>query len=894
MTKISEEIEKLQNDSIDLDLQTRLAAIKRNMKGLDSSTDKYNNLVKEVLNLQIKRLENEKKKLTNANLQEKVSIQSTVTKLEKEVQKQIVKFTKYKLDTKANASLKNKTNVTLKDLENVFHSFIDELSESVGEAAGASINLSKKKLYRSAINSKRDKQEAYYMGTTGSSESATRKGIAGVEVEKLLESEKELVDSLKEAFTDIKETIESTDSKREFDIQSEKFNLLIEVLNKNRGIIADSIEKDLDKLIGIVSGEVKNKSGLLSRIGGKYEDIKADAERLGITEKLNAAGNSLARGLGKLDGELGNFAESILSSIEGIDRFATQLFKIPETFNNFKKFLGGTFQFLSGKGGPDQTEKLKEIKQSIDTLGEKFTTVVNDKTEQGKEHPEIKKFAKGLKGTNKLTKTQNEQLTKTNKLTKISTTLMTALNVEMSGLVKRFGLLRVKSFFTGFGTLLSRYSGYILTGALAVYTAGKALGARAMMKGILSLRIGFAAMGKVVSSLVTFTIPLLTAAITGVTSTLAAIGAPGLIVIGALAAVGVAAYIFRDKLMNAIDKIIEVANNFAKKIKDVIDYIKSFIPDLNPFDKDDDFWKGLDVLKGWANKLNPFGASESEKQAQMMTQQVQEKMKSGGNSSPNLQSNSSYDGKPRIIPTSDSDKFMEGLISAETGEITDKRQAFDESRFIRTGAGSDSSAYGPLQITKGLAEGSVKNGAFDNDPELKKWVQEKFIPHGRKMLKADYNDPVYGKYGKGDLSGAEDRAMYEKMGRLLSKNALENNKGNVVKATGEWRLGDSKKDQLGAVDPKYRDKVLASIQNNESQQMKTVMDQRKQLQYTTQQQMAMNQVKNFAQAIPQTSINQSTNIQNAAGTQPFTPIDLRNTESTFCRNMDIDFRPFLG
>lgn len=889
MAKISDEIQKLQNDSIDLDLQSRLASVKKNMKGLDSSTEKYNKLVKETLELQIKRLENQKKKLKDGSVQDKVSIQGVVTKLEKEIQRQIVSFTKYKLDTKANASLKNKTVVTLKDLENVFHEFVDELSTTVSEAADSSINLSKKKLYRSAINSKRDKQEAYHTGVTGTSISDTRKGIAGVEVEKLLESEKELADALKESFIDIKETIESTTSKREFDIQNEKFRLLIDVLNKNRGVIANSVEKELDKLIGLVSGEVKNKSNRLSVIGGKYEDIKADAERLGITEKLNAAGSSLARGLGKLDGELGQFAESIISSIEGIDRFATQLFKIPETFNNFKKFLGGTFQFLSGNAAPDQSKKLEEVKNSIDALGEKFTNVVNEKAEAN-DTTEGKKRTKNLKGLNKLSKVQNDQLTKHNKLSKISAGIMSLLNIELTTLTKKFGILRMKGFFAGFGRILSRFSGYILAGATSVYIAGKALAARGFLKALTSLRTGFMGMVSVVGNLARVVLPLLSTALGAVAVELGLIGLPALLIVGALTAAGVAIYLFRDKIKFVMDKIVEVATDFAEKIEDVIDYIKSLIPDLNPFDKDDDFWKGWDRIKGWAGNLNPFGGgpSESEKMAQTMANNVKEKM----TEREKVQPTKSYDGSVPV-PQGDADKFMHGLITAETGPITAEKGAFDESRFIRTGAGADSSAYGPLQITKGLASGSLKNGAFDDDPELKKWVEEKFIPQGRKMLKADYNDPVYGKYGKGDLSGPEDRAMYEKMGRLLSKNTLENNKGDLEKSTGEWRLGDKEKNKLGSVDPKYRDKVLTTVQNYENQQMKMAMDQRKQLEYNSQNIVAMNQAKTIAQSMPNPSIiNQSNNVQSQSDMRPHTPIDLRNTESTYVRNMDADFGLF--
>lgn len=874
MAKIDEQYNKLQTDAIDLDLQNRLAQVKKNMRGLDSSTNKYNSLVKEVLELQIKRLENEKKKLKTASVQDKVEGQNKVSNLEKEINEQMISFTKYKLDTKANAGLKNKTNVTLKDLEKVFHDFIADVSSSISSTSKASINLSDKKLFRTAINSKRDKQEAYNMGITGDSESQSRRSIAGVEVDYLLDSEKDLAKSLKDAFVDIKETIESTSSKREFDIQSEKFKLLIDVLEKNRNVISDDLEKELEKLIGAVSGEVKNKSNFLSRAGGKYEDIKADAERLGITQKLTSAGNELAQKLGFLDSELGTFIEGIMSTIEGIDRFATAIFKIPETLGNFKKFISGSFSLLTGRGGEDQTEKLQEVKESIDALGEKFTNVVNEKTDKedllGDSPEQFTKLGKGLKGVNKLSKAQSDNLTKGNKLTRLSNSLMTGLNLQMTGLLKSFGFLRIKSFFTGLISVVTVFTTSLITATLAAFTFAKTLFAKTFIRGLRLFTSGIVGLGGIFVSLARFTLPLL------------------------LAGLGTAAVALKTILLPliglgiAVGLVVGGLYLMYQGMKKLIAWVDSIIPSKQTLTHNwllnDDFYSGAERIGGWMNQINPFGGpSESEKQAQQMTNDVEQKSKPTPTKT--------VDGKNKILSGADgTEEFMNGLISAETGDITLNKEAFDESRFIRTGAGSDSSAYGPLQITKRLASGSVDNGVFDSDEELKKWVVEKYIPHGKKMLGSSYSDPKYGANGKGDLSGPEDRAMYEKMAKILVEQTLKDNKGNIISAAGEWRFGASEKDKLVLQDPRYAEKVLNVVNNKETKELQTVMDERARLAYNEKAILVANQAKIISQALPAASIiNQNNNVSNGASSNPNTPVDVRNQCSTMVRSMDRDF-----
>lgn len=121
----------------------------------------------------------------------------------------------------------------------------------------------------------------------------------------------------------------------------------------------------------------------------------------------------------------------------------------------------------------------------------------------------------------------------------------------------------------------------------------------------------------------------------------------------------------------------------------------------------------------------------------------------------------------------DVDDLYSRLQQAETGG--------EENPWIRTKIQppEGSSAYGPIQITKGLAVGALKNKYFSDSPELEDWVATKFIPHADTLLKhggnkdkiADYNsDFDYG--GKGDFNDY-DKSMYEAMGKTIIRKELQ-------------------------------------------------------------------------------------------------------------------------
>lgn len=113
------------------------------------------------------------------------------------------------------------------------------------------------------------------------------------------------------------------------------------------------------------------------------------------------------------------------------------------------------------------------------------------------------------------------------------------------------------------------------------------------------------------------------------------------------------------------------------------------------------------------------------------------------------------------------DKFYDSFAKAETGSITDP--------WIRTmyrKAPGGSTAYGPVQITKGLVDRSEAKGLFKGT-SIENFVDEfqkqgdSFNYHGNEKGRiSDFNsDYDYG--GPGNLTTPQDKANYRKMADIL-------------------------------------------------------------------------------------------------------------------------------
>lgn len=169
-----------------------------------------------------------------------------------------------------------------------------------------------------------------------------------------------------------------------------------------------------------------------------------------------------------------------------------------------------------------------------------------------------------------------------------------------------------------------------------------------------------------------------------------------------------------------------------------------------------------------------------------------------------------------VKPTTEVETVKRAIAAAETGKVSDK-DITDQSRFIRTRGGANSSAYGPLQITQSLAQGALKNGLLSSDQDLEEWTKHKFIPQGKKFLQSNYSDPKYGAGGVGDLHGEEDRKMYDKLANALVTDTVKKNKGDLMGTLGEWHYGQSAKNTLNSKDPKYAQRAMLQLQRDQIQ-----------------------------------------------------------------------------
>ena len=142
-------------------------------------------------------------------------------------------------------------------------------------------------------------------------------------------------------------------------------------------------------------------------------------------------------------------------------------------------------------------------------------------------------------------------------------------------------------------------------------------------------------------------------------------------------------------------------------------------------------------------------------------------------------------------------KFYRAFSAAEHRNVKlDNPFDFDERVFIRTRGSTDSSAYGPVQIT-----GKTVSGFYKQNPAAFKGVEDyttKFIDQGRKFLKAEKQDQTYGLGCKGDLCSPEQNASYQKMAAAVIRGKMKEagvdpskplKPEDIEKVVDHWRYG---------------------------------------------------------------------------------------------------------
>jgi hypothetical protein len=149
-------------------------------------------------------------------------------------------------------------------------------------------------------------------------------------------------------------------------------------------------------------------------------------------------------------------------------------------------------------------------------------------------------------------------------------------------------------------------------------------------------------------------------------------------------------------------------------------------------------------------------------------------------------------------PMAPNDYLYEAIANAETGGIKDP--------FIRTKYAPEqgSTAYGPVQLTRGLAKGylDTQSDMFDEDEKqyLQRFVQQGdlFARYGKEPSKAGY-DPRYDYGGTGILNTDEDKEMYKQVTEKMLREIYDRHDGDIEKTWQEWRFGPK-----GGQDKRYK------------------------------------------------------------------------------------------
>ena len=135
----------------------------------------------------------------------------------------------------------------------------------------------------------------------------------------------------------------------------------------------------------------------------------------------------------------------------------------------------------------------------------------------------------------------------------------------------------------------------------------------------------------------------------------------------------------------------------------------------------------------------------------------------------------------------DLDKLYTALSFAETGG--------EKNPWIRTNfrPPEGSSAFGPVQITKGLLEGAIKNNLLS--PDSVKFANESLLPMQSLMLKYGGGDmqPGYEMYDYGGTGGFDSRQhskAYNQLSKELIKWHIEKSGGDIDKFLRLWTSGN--------------------------------------------------------------------------------------------------------
>ena len=152
---------------------------------------------------------------------------------------------------------------------------------------------------------------------------------------------------------------------------------------------------------------------------------------------------------------------------------------------------------------------------------------------------------------------------------------------------------------------------------------------------------------------------------------------------------------------------------------------------------------------------------------------------------------------------SETEKMYDAIFQSEHRTDTHRSDPWIRTTASKTPRGS--SAFGPLQMTKGfmVTESKNINPTKEEQDYIDRYIEQgtKFLKYGNEPgLKGYHKRYDYG--GKGDLTSAEDKAMYKQVALKILDYYIQKHKDPETVAS-KWRFGPSSNQKVSKHDDDY-------------------------------------------------------------------------------------------
>jgi hypothetical protein len=211
----------------------------------------------------------------------------------------------------------------------------------------------------------------------------------------------------------------------------------------------------------------------------------------------------------------------------------------------------------------------------------------------------------------------------------------------------------------------------------------------------------------------------------------------------------------------------------------------------------------LDKAKGWVGGLLGDARAESGMGGVEQLPPLSKQAMSATAPTPTTAPTEEMTGLLDVPEQSETEKMYDAIFQSEHRTATHRSDPWIRTTASETPRGS--SAFGPLQMTKGFMVTESKN--INPTKEEQDYI-DRFIEQGTKFLKYG-NEPGLKGYhkrydygGKGDLTSAEDKAMYKQVALKILDYYMQKHKDPETVAS-KWRFGPDSNQKISQDDDAY-------------------------------------------------------------------------------------------